>query len=117
MICLSNVTLLPETFESAKTVSTGSTAKMGSKMGKPNGHGDRVSKPGSRAVSSVCTYLNYFLVEYKMDIDCFVLCGKRVVSTKGSRPESILSVQDITLQTQALLNVKDSNKVLFMQQI
>ncbi|KAM7500819.1 hypothetical protein LguiA_025233 [Lonicera macranthoides] len=75
-----------ETFESAKIVSTGSTAKMGSKMGKPNGHGDRVSKPGSRAVSL------------------------RVVSTKGSRPESILSVQDITLQTQALLNVKDSNK-------
>lgn len=90
---------------------------MGSKMGKPNGHGDRVSKPGSRAVSLVCTYLNYLLVEYKMDIDFFfVLCGKRVVSTKGSRPESMLSVQDITLQTQALLNVKDSNKVLFMQQ-
>ena len=36
---------------------------------------------------------------------------KRVVSTKGPRAESIMSVQDITIQFQALLNVKDSNKV------
>ena len=36
---------------------------------------------------------------------------KRVVSTKGPRAESIMSVQDITIQSQALLNVKDSNKV------
>lgn len=30
---------------------------------------------------------------------------------KGSRPGSILSVQDIAVQSQALINVKDSVKV------
>lgn len=39
------------------------------------------------------------------------LCGKRVVSSKGSRPETIMAVQDITMQAQALLSIKDSNKV------
>ncbi|GMP72554.1 hypothetical protein CsSME_00030538 [Camellia sinensis var. sinensis] len=64
----------------------GPSSKSGSKVGKSssNGNGDR--RAGNRAVSS------------------------RVTSTKGSRPESIMSVQDITLQSQALLNVKDSNK-------
>ncbi|CAL5409801.1 unnamed protein product [Camellia sinensis] len=75
-----------ETFEVAKTISMGPSLKSGSKVGKSssNGNGDR--RAGNRAVSS------------------------RVTSTKGSRPESIMSVQDITLQSQALLNVKDSNK-------
>ncbi|KAF5944443.1 hypothetical protein HYC85_018520 [Camellia sinensis] len=75
-----------ETFEVAKTISMGPSSKSGSKVGKSssNGNGDR--RAGNRAVSS------------------------RVTSTKGSRPESIMSVQDITLQSQALLNVKDSNK-------
>ncbi|XP_057463028.1 protein MOR1-like isoform X2 [Actinidia eriantha] len=77
-----------ETFESAKTISTGQASTSGSKVGKPssNGYGDRIPKHGSKAVSS------------------------RVVSTKGPRAESIMSVQDITIQSQALLNVKDSNK-------
>ncbi|KAL7242510.1 hypothetical protein ACSBR1_014978 [Camellia fascicularis] len=75
-----------ETFEVAKTISMGPSSKSGSKVGKSssNGNGDR--RAGNRAVSS------------------------RATSTKGSRPESIMSVQDITLQSQALLNVKDSNK-------
>lgn len=75
-----------ETFEVAKTISMGPSSKSGSKVGKSssNGNGDR--RAGNRAVSS------------------------RVTSTKGSRPESIMSVQDITLESQALLNVKDSNK-------
>ncbi|XP_059659280.1 protein MOR1-like [Cornus florida] len=74
-----------ETFESAKTIPT---SKSGSKVGKSsnNGHADRAPRHGSRAVSS------------------------RVPSSKGSRPESILSVQDMTIQSQPLLNVKDSNK-------
>lgn len=67
-----------ETYEPAKTISTGASK---SAPKKSNG-----LKHGSRVASS------------------------RVVSTKGSRPESIMSVQDITIQTQALLNVKDSNK-------
>jgi cytoskeleton-associated protein 5 len=73
-----------DTFTSAKTA-TGQAAKAGSKIGKSNGHGG-AAKPGSRTASS------------------------RAVSTKGSRSDSILSVQDITVQSQALLNVKDSNK-------
>ncbi|KAL7609080.1 hypothetical protein Lser_V15G11670 [Lactuca serriola] len=53
------------------------------KVGKSNGYG---SIPGSRAVSS------------------------RGVPAKGSKPEPLTSVQDINIQSQALLNVKDSNK-------
>ena len=36
---------------------------------------------------------------------------KRAIQTKGLRSENVLSVQDIAVQSQALLNVKDSNKV------
>ncbi|KAL7243803.1 hypothetical protein ACSBR1_016095 [Camellia fascicularis] len=77
-----------ETFELAKEISTGLTSKSSSKVGKSssNGHGDCLPKHGSRAVSS------------------------RIVSTKVSRPESIMSVHDITIQSEALLNVKDSSK-------
>ncbi|KAM7525117.1 hypothetical protein LguiA_015019 [Lonicera macranthoides] len=74
-----------ETFTSAKTVATGQTTKSGSKVGKSNGYGG-LSKHGSRTVSS------------------------RAGSTKSLRSDSIVSVQDITIQSQALLNVKDSNK-------
>ncbi|XP_028125682.1 protein MOR1-like isoform X2 [Camellia sinensis] len=77
-----------ETFELAKEISTGLTSKSSSKVGKSssNGHGDCLPKHGSRPVSS------------------------RIVSTKVSRPESIMSLHDITIQSQALLNVKDSSK-------
>lgn len=37
--------------------------------------------------------------------------AKRIAGTKASRPEAIMSVQDIAVQSQALINVKDSNKV------
>ncbi|PWA59320.1 ARM repeat superfamily protein [Artemisia annua] len=73
----------PEVHDNTRTTGTGPTMKTTSKIGKPNGYG---SKPGSRAVSS------------------------RGVSVKGSKAESIMSVQDINIQSQALLNVKDSNK-------
>ncbi|KAH7857794.1 hypothetical protein Vadar_016518 [Vaccinium darrowii] len=68
--------------------SMGPAAKNGSKVAKSNanGYGDRTQKHGSKAVSS------------------------RGVSTKGSRADLIMSVQDITIQSQALLNVKESNK-------
>ncbi|KAI3466656.1 hypothetical protein Pfo_023319, partial [Paulownia fortunei] len=75
-----------ESFESGRTISAGLTSKNSSKIGKPNGYGDRASRQGNRAAPL------------------------RTIPTKGSRPESIMSVQDINIQSQALLNVKDSNK-------
>ncbi|KAL9456508.1 hypothetical protein AB3S75_005687 [Citrus x aurantiifolia] len=66
----------------ASQVSMGPTSKSSSKVPKSNG----LSKHGNRAVSL------------------------RVIPTKGARPESIMSVQDFAVQSQALLNVKDSNK-------
>lgn len=73
-----------ESFESAKTISMGPTSKLISKAGKSASNG--VSKHANRSMSS------------------------RVVPTKGSRPEPMMSVQDRAVQSQALLNVKDSNK-------
>ncbi|CAJ1976721.1 unnamed protein product [Sphenostylis stenocarpa] len=70
-----------DSFESAKSVSVGAPAKL--KVGKSTANG--VSKHGTRAASS------------------------RAVATKGTKSESI-SVQDIAVQSQALLNIKDSNK-------
>ncbi|KAL2324840.1 hypothetical protein Fmac_023898 [Flemingia macrophylla] len=70
-----------ESFESARAVSVNATSK--SKAAKSTANG--VSKHGNRAVSS------------------------RVVATKGAKSESI-SVHDIAVQSQALLNIKDSNK-------
>ncbi|KAL5195472.1 Protein MOR1 [Glycine soja] len=70
-----------ESFESGRAISVGATSK--AKAGKSTANG--VSKHGNRAVSS------------------------RVVATKGTKSESI-SVQDIAVQSQALLNIKDSNK-------
>ncbi|XP_050288115.1 protein MOR1 isoform X4 [Quercus robur] len=72
-----------ESFDSAKAISMGPTSKSSSRVGKSTSNG--VMKPGNRAMSS------------------------RVVATKGSRTE-LLSVQDIAVQSQALLNVKDSSK-------
>ncbi|KAG4997991.1 hypothetical protein JHK84_029016 [Glycine max] len=74
-----------ESFESGRAVSVGAISK--AKAGKSTANG--VSKHGNRAVSSVTQ--------------------KRVVATKGAKSESI-SVQDIAVQSQALLNIKDSNK-------
>ncbi|KAL5568082.1 hypothetical protein UlMin_024657 [Ulmus minor] len=73
-----------DSFESAKTISMVPTSKNLSKVGKSTSNG--VSKHGNKAVSS------------------------RIAATKSSRPESIMSVQDIAVQSQALINVKDSNK-------
>ncbi|XP_054776764.1 protein MOR1 [Prosopis cineraria] len=72
-----------ESFESVRAVSGGASSKSVSKGGRSAANG--VSKQGNRAVSS------------------------RAMLTKGTRLETI-SVQDIAVQSQALLNVKDSNK-------
>ncbi|XP_019427922.1 PREDICTED: protein MOR1-like isoform X1 [Lupinus angustifolius] len=72
-----------ESFETTRAVSAGVTSKGVLKAGKSTANG--VSKHGSRAISS------------------------RTVITKGTRSDSI-TVQDIAVQSQALLNVKDSNK-------
>ncbi|KDP34897.1 hypothetical protein JCGZ_09185 [Jatropha curcas] len=73
-----------DSFESAKAISMGPTSKTATKAGKSASNG--VSKHANRSTSS------------------------RVVPTKGSRPEPVMSVQDRAVQSQALLNVKDSNK-------
>ncbi|XP_019170142.1 PREDICTED: protein MOR1-like [Ipomoea nil] len=75
-----------DAIESGITISTGTTTKTSSKIGKPNGPGDHASRQGSRVRSS------------------------RVLSTKSSRQESNVSIQDISILSQALINVKDSNK-------
>nr|DAD22961.1 TPA_asm: hypothetical protein HUJ06_024424 [Nelumbo nucifera] len=77
---------LQESFDSGKGLSTGLASKPGTKIGKSgsNGFGDRTSKHGNRAISSR-------------------------VPAKGSRLESI-SPQDLAFQSQALFNIKDSNK-------
>ncbi|XVE91320.1 hypothetical protein DITRI_Ditri20bG0144200 [Diplodiscus trichospermus] len=73
-----------ESIESSKGVSIGVAPKTNTKVAKSTSNG--VPKHGNRAVVS------------------------RAIPTKGLRPETILSVQDIAVQSQALLNVKDSNK-------
>ncbi|XP_065847953.1 protein MOR1 [Euphorbia lathyris] len=72
-----------EPFESAKST-MGPTSKTSSKAGRSASNG--VSKHGNRTVSS------------------------RAIPTKSSRPEAVMSVQDRAVQSQALLNIKDSNK-------
>ncbi|KAG6649509.1 hypothetical protein I3843_07G212500 [Carya illinoinensis] len=72
-----------EPFESARGMPMGLTSKNSSRVGKSTSNG--VIKHGNKTMSS------------------------RVV-TKGSRTESVISVQDIAVQSQAFLNVKDSNK-------
>ncbi|KAL5775569.1 hypothetical protein ACOSP7_013126 [Xanthoceras sorbifolium] len=68
----------------SQAISMVPTSKSSSKVAKSASNG--VSKHGNRAISS------------------------RVIPTKGARPEAILSVQDIAVHSQAVLNVKDSNK-------
>ncbi|WCJ24432.1 ARM repeat superfamily protein [Euphorbia peplus] len=73
-----------ESFESAKSISMGPTSKTSSKAGRSTSNG--VSKNGNRTAPS------------------------RAIPTKNSRPEAVMSVQDRAAQSQALLNIKDSNK-------
>ncbi|KAL0398629.1 UNVERIFIED_CONTAM: protein MOR1 [Sesamum radiatum] len=77
-----------ENFETGRSIPAGIASKTSSKIGKSNAHGDRASssRHGNRVASS------------------------RAVPTKGPRQDSIMSVQDINIQSHALLNVKDSNK-------
>nr|GMD91866.1 protein MOR1 isoform X1 [Ipomoea batatas] len=77
---------LQESFESGKSVSTVPSAKNSSKMGKSSAPIDRASRHGNRVGSS------------------------RALPVKSSRQESLMSVQDISIQSQALISVKDSNK-------
>ncbi|XWS16703.1 hypothetical protein CRYUN_Cryun34aG0113700 [Craigia yunnanensis] len=73
-----------ESIESSKGVSIGLASKANTKVAKSTSNG--VTKHGNRTVTS------------------------RAIPTKGLRPETMLSVQDIAVQSQSLLNVKDSNK-------
>ncbi|CAA0825263.1 Protein MOR1 [Striga hermonthica] len=75
-----------ESIESGRSISASTSSKNTSKIGKSNGCGDRSSRHGSRTAPS------------------------RAVPTKGSRQEIAMSVQDINIQSQALFNIKDSNK-------
>ncbi|KAL3345359.1 hypothetical protein AABB24_024363 [Solanum stoloniferum] len=78
--------VLQETSDLGRTTSTGTTSKVGSKIGKSTGPADRASRHGNRAGAS------------------------RVVPARSSRQETLMSVQDISIQSQALINVRDSNK-------
>ncbi|KAI5605869.1 hypothetical protein BDE02_01G381900 [Populus trichocarpa] len=73
-----------ESFESTKTISMGPSSKTSVKVGKAASNG--ISKHANRSVSA------------------------RVIPMKGSKPEPTMSFQDRAVQSQALLNVKDSNK-------
>ncbi|KAG6392223.1 hypothetical protein SASPL_146436 [Salvia splendens] len=75
-----------DNYDSNRSVSSSMTSKSSLKTAKPNGHGDRATRHGSRNAPS------------------------RAVPSKGSRQESVLSVQDINIQSQALISLKDSNK-------
>ncbi|KAB5521789.1 hypothetical protein DKX38_026108 [Salix brachista] len=75
---------LSESFESTKTISTGPSSKTSTKVGKAATNG--ISKHANRSISA------------------------RVIPMKGSKPEPTMSFQDRAVQSQALLNVKDSNK-------
>lgn len=76
--------IIQESFESTKANSTGVTSRGSSKVVKAASNG--VSKHANRAISS------------------------RIIPMKGSRPESIASVNDIAVHSQVLLSIKDSNK-------
>ncbi|KAG6794093.1 hypothetical protein POTOM_003328 [Populus tomentosa] len=73
-----------ESFESTKTISMGPSSKTSVKVGKAASNG--ISKHANRSISA------------------------RVIPMKGSKPEPTMSFQDRAVQSQALLNVKDSNK-------
>ncbi|KAK8936155.1 Protein MOR1 [Platanthera zijinensis] len=80
--------MIQEAVDSAKTATSSLTTKSSSKIGKPsqNGAVDRGSKNANKAIPM------------------------RGVPTKISKSDSIFSVQDLALQSQALLNVKESSK-------
>lgn len=61
----------------------------------------------------IYSFYTLFILIYKnrYQIYCFDFVFKRGVPAKGSKPKPLTSVQDINIQSQALLNVKDSNKV------
>ncbi|OAY83553.1 protein MOR1 isoform X1 [Ananas comosus] len=77
-----------EAFDSSKILSTGLASKSGMKNGKPSvsSLGDRGSKHASKAPSL------------------------RGVPVRASKLDPIVSVQDVSVQLQALFNIRDSNK-------
>lgn len=79
---------VPELNDSAQAVSTTSLPRSSARVGKAgiNAPADRLPKHGAKSISS------------------------RAIPTRSSRAESIMSVNDIAVQSQPLLNIKDSNK-------
>uniref|UniRef100_A0A9I9CQR2 Protein MOR1 n=1 Tax=Cucumis melo TaxID=3656 RepID=A0A9I9CQR2_CUCME len=73
-----------EAFDSAKQVTSSLPSKNANKVGKATSNG--VAKHGNKAISS------------------------RGTISKGNRTEPLISAHDLAVQSQALLNVKDSNK-------
>jgi len=95
--------LFSEPFESSKAMA-GPVSKGVTKISKSTSNG--TLKQGNRSVSfCLLTFFSVFNLYY---LTCFVFL-KRAVPTKGS--SQITSVHDIAIQSQALLNTKDSNKV------
>lgn len=58
-----------------------------------------------------CWLTSHFFHNLVRRLIISLMFAKRIAATKASRPESIMSVQDIAMQSQALISVKDSNKV------
>ncbi|XP_074307660.1 protein MOR1-like isoform X2 [Silene latifolia] len=85
---LKNYGPVPDLYDSSQTSTAALLAKSSTKVVRTTSSapGDRPPKQGAKSLSS------------------------RANSTRSSRAESILSVHDIAIQTQPVLNVKDSNK-------
>ncbi|KNA20108.1 hypothetical protein SOVF_055370 [Spinacia oleracea] len=79
---------VPDFQDSAPVTSTASHPKSNTRVGKAgsNTAGDRAPKHGTKSASS------------------------RTAPVRSSRADSIMSVNDIAIQSQPLLNIKDSNK-------
>ncbi|KAH7654180.1 cytoskeleton-associated protein 5 [Dioscorea alata] len=78
--------LVHESLDGPKVISSSLASKSSSKIGKPGLNGGIGAKHGNKALSS------------------------RGAPVRASKSDSVFSVQDLAVQSQALFNVKDSNK-------
>lgn len=62
-------------------------------------------------VLSALDHPPFFFLKQNEELSICDLFGQRGVSSKVSRPGSVMPAQDLAIQSQALFNIKDSNKV------
>lgn len=82
---------LSETFDLGRTSSTGTTSKVGSKIGKSTGPAERASRHGNRAGASVCFYMLERLKagrNWSTDFLPFIYFSRELFlqGTQGKRP-------------------------------